>query len=305
MFFRFLTLIALASTAIYWCFIRIDEKDPAEYTKLMRESFEMRTHNALEKEPAFQKRHGVQKDIWTENETRRYQIQSEHSDLSLLQKKDKTEATERLEKIICHLPGEITLTADEGIFQHPSEQFIAKKNCHLTQNENFIDGDEIHLDLAQEIVTYKHPKGRLSSGPLHFQAEDLLWNKKENKLYLTHQVTIEEPGEFILRGERGTLTLDQFEPKLLVLEGRVRLISSQVQNKESFAVAQSLTYNPIEKTLLFSSPRRVLFWQEGLTLSASEVLIRHDHTVEGRGDVHFTFDLEEQNFINEFFNNYL
>ncbi len=305
MFLRFIILISLATAALYWCFIQTQPQDQETYTKLMQESIEMRTHNPIANQPAHQKRLGVRKEIWTQDETSHFMIESEHSDLTLSQKKEKTEAIEKLENILCTLPDEITLKADIGILEHPSEQLIAKNNCHLTHGENYIDGDQIQLDLKQEIVTYQNPKGRLASGPLHFTAETLIWYKKENKIYLNNNVIIEQPGQFTLHGDQGLLTLDAFEPELLTLTGHVHLISSQIQNKESYAVAESLTYNPKEKTLLFSSERKVLFWQEGLSLSATEVLIREDQTVEGKGEVHFSFDLEEQNFINDFFNNYL
>lgn len=98
----------------------------------------------------------------------------------------------------------------------------------------------------------------------------------------------------------------------LHLKGNVLLHSTRIKEKESFASADSLLYRTREKTLTLSSipPKKVLFWQDGLSLSASEVQIKQDpeteeETIEGFGDVHFTFDLEEQNFIKKFIANYL
>lgn len=301
-FFASCTLIAIAGFATYWFNIRTRPHDISAYHKLIQESTELRTRHALEEQPAYQKRQGVQKDIWSQDETRHFQIQSEHSELTLSQKKDKIEATEQLKQIHCSIEND-TLTADEGIYTFPSHQFTAQNNCRLAQNENHIDGTRIHFDLIQEIVTYENPKGHFA--PLNFTAKSLIWHKKEGKLYLTDHVTIEQPDHFTLIADRGDLTLNQFQPTLLVLEGNVRLISTCIQDKESYAVADTLTYHPIEKTLLLSSDRKVLFWQEGLSLSASEVLIRQDQTVEGHGDVHFAFDLEEQNYIDELFKQYL
>lgn len=276
--------------------------DPAIYHKLVQESTELRTRRALEEEPAHQKRQGLQKDIWSQNETRHFQVQSEHSELTLSQKKDKIEAIEQLRQIRCIIDNE-ELTADEGIYQYPSHQFTAQNNCRIAQNENYIDGTRIHFDLAQEIVTYEHPKGYLA--PFHFSASRLIWHKKEGKLYLTDRVTIEQPDRTTLFADQGNLALDQFHLLQLTLEGNVRLLSTQIQGKESHAVADTLTYNPLDKTILLSAVRKVLFWQEGLSLSASEVLIRPDHTVEGHGDVHFAFDLDEQNYIDQLFKQYL
>lgn len=305
MLFRFLGLAALLSFSIYWFHIRKSPEDALAYENLVQESIDLRTRRALEEKPAHQKRQHVQKDIWTQNETRHFQIQSEHSDLTIAQKKEKLEAIEELKNINCSIQNEFTLTADEGIYTYPTHQFIAQKNCHLVQSQNQIDGTRIHLDLVQEIVTYENPKGRLASGPLHFTAKQLIWDKKANILHLIDDVHIDQPGKFNLVANLGTVDLKELQPTLVTLEGNVRLISSRIQDKESYAVADTLTYNPADKTLLFSAANKVLFWQEGLSLSASEILIRQDQTVEGHGDVHFAFDLEEQNYIDELFKQYL
>lgn len=301
-FFAAFALIAIAGSATYWFTIRVRPQDIASYHKLVQESTDLRTRQALEDQPAHQLRRGVQKDIWTQDETRHFQIQSEQSELTLSQKKDHLIATEELKNIRCAL-GDDTLTADEGIYLYPAQQFIAQNHCHLTQGQNYIDGTRVHIDLPQEIVTYENAKG--TSGPFQFTSKNLIWHKKENKLYLTDHVTIEQPGQFTLHADKGTLTLAEFQPTLLVLEGNIRLISTRIQNKQSCAAADTLTYRPIEKTISLTSPKKVLFWQEGLSLSASEVLIRENQNVEGHGDVHFDFDLEEQNTIDQIFKQFL
>ena len=59
--------------------------------------------------------------------------------------------------------------------------------------------------------------------------------------------------------------------------------------------------------MLLSSeaPSRVLFWQNDLQLAAPQIQIAPDSstsliTVQGIGDVHFSFDLNEENAIQEF-----
>lgn len=267
-------LIALSSFAVYHFHLRMRPEDIQNYHKLIQESADLRARRALEAEPAHQVRRGVQKDIWTpesrSDQARHVQIQSAHSELTLFQKKGKLEAVEKLQQIHCSVAEDLTLTADEGTYTFPSHQFIAEKNCSVLQQQHRIDGSRIHFDLLQEIVTYDTPSGFIA--PFHFTADKLTWLKKE----------------------------DQF-----LLEGNVRLMSTEFENKESYAVAEQLIYNLIDKTLLLTSNRRVLFWQEGLSLSASEVLIREDRSVEGRGDVHFTFDLDEQNSLEQLFGHFL
>lgn len=305
MFIRIALLTFLVFIGIYWFFIRIRPEDPQIYQKLVSESAELRTRKALEHEPAFQKRQGVQKDIWTQDETRHFQIQSRNSGLVIRQKKDKIEATEYLEEIEGITPNELRLTADEGIYSYPSHQFTAQKNCKVAQLNNQIEGTRIHLDLIEEILDMENPKGHIQAGNLDFTAESLIWEKDSNLLRLVNDVRITQTEDLVLLAQRGTLHLENYKPTLVVLEGNVRLISLRFQGKESYAMADAATYNPAEKTFLLGADRRVLFWQDGLTLSASEVLIRQDQTIEGHGNVHFSFDLEEQNRIDEFFKQYL
>ena len=306
MFFRFLALIGLSAFALYWFHLRTCPEDLISYETLALESAQLRTRRAFEETPAHQKRRGVQKDIWSQDRATHFQIRSDHSTLTLWQKKEKVEAVELLGKTHCSTNSGHILTADEGIYAFPSHQFILQKNCHLFQNGNEIAGSRIHFDLTHEVAIYEDPRGRLTpEDPLYFTSKQLIWHKKEGTLTLTRPVTLDRPDQFTLTANRGTLTLDKLEPNLLVLDGNVRLLSSRIQDKESHALADTLTYDPHEKTILLSSAKKVLFWHEGLSLSADEVLIRPDQTVEGRGDVHGSFDLEEQHSIDSFFDPYL
>ncbi len=305
MFFRITLLSALLSFGIYWFFVRIQPEDADRYRKLMAESIELRARKAIETEPAFQERQGVQKDIWTHNETHHFRILSQGSELKVLQKKDQIEATENLKQIEGTTPHGFTLLAEEGSYIYPSHQFVAQKNCLLKQGENQIEGNRIDLDLAEEKLKLENPKGHIAPESLDFTAKFLTWEKEANRLYLIDEVRVTQTDDLILLAKKGIVHLEEFKPTQVTLEGNVRLISSRFQNKESFAMADHLTFDPREKTLLFGAEQKVLFWQEGLTLSASEVLIRKDQTIEGHGDVHFTFSLDEQNRIDEFFKQYL
>src|SRR5690606_14862376 len=162
-----------------------------------------------------------------------------------------------------------------------------------------------HLDLALEKMTLESPVGRIESGEFDFTAKTLLWEKNSDQLYLIGDVKIHQKKDLTFLANQGIVKLKDYKPTELILEGGVRLISSHFQDKESFAMADRLSYDPIAKTLLFKADKRVLFWQDGLTLSASEVLIRADETIVGHGDVHFTFDMEEKNQIDAFFKQYL
>ena len=149
MFLRCIALTALLLFGVYWFHIRLEPGDQEIYDRLVQESLDLRTRRALEEKPARQSRQNVQKDIWTENETRHFQIQSQDSELILSQKKEKIEAIEKLTNIECHIENDCILTAGEGIYTYPTHQFTARDNCHLVQGGNQIDGTQIQLDLAK------------------------------------------------------------------------------------------------------------------------------------------------------------
>ena len=104
------------------------------------------------------------------------------------------------------------------------------------------------------------------------------------------------------------------KPDALYCDGSVRLISTVIQEQESFALADQLLYLPETRTMILSSvaPNRVLFWQSSgdITLSAPEVRVQLDpktqrETVRGVGDVHFHFTLQEEDTIETLFSKYL
>ena len=94
----------------------------------------------------------------------------------------------------------------------------------------------------------------------------------------------------------------------LQLEGNVRLRSSSWQGKETYALASKATYCPKERLfiLLGSTEQHVLCWQDGATFAAKELHIQQDaKTVEGAGDIRFSFNMEEKNYFESIFSRYL
>lgn len=276
MFFRYICLISFLLALAYWFHILIRPEDIAQYHQLVEQSSLLKNRHPLEKEPAHQKRYAVQKDIWTQNETQHIQLFSETSELTVSENTNSLEATEILRNIQCHLSDEFYFSADEGKYIYPTHQLF-----------------------------YENPKGQMSSPPVYFSAKKLVWEKKENGLHLTDEVEIEEPGQFKLLADKAWIQLDDLNPTLVTVDGQVRLISTSSKTKPTYALADQLIYNPADKTLLFSAQDKVLFWQEGLSISADQVFIREDQTIEGRGNVHFSFTVEEQNSIDTFLKQYL
>lgn len=134
----FLLVFCMGAAVSLSC-VRMRKGDVGRYRKLVKESVELRSKRALERHPAHQLRHGVQKDIWTPkaNERSHFRLRSEGSELIIQQKKDKFEATESLQNLECCVQEEIDLanqtqqvrfvTAELGTYFFPNHQFLANE----------------------------------------------------------------------------------------------------------------------------------------------------------------------------------
>jgi lipopolysaccharide export system protein LptA len=194
---------------------------------------------------------------------------------------------------------------------------IPTARCQLLRNQDRIEANEIRFDLLKEELHCKGAQGSLLPSsqelPLRFAANELLWKKQEAELFLEEEVSIEQENRFSVHSDRAFLSLgEEKTPRLFLLENNVRLYSSSIQGKESFSIADRVSFSPQEGTIVLSAsfPKRVLFWQEGLNLSAPEISIKKDpatkkETIEGKGDVHFAFDTEEKNIIEQLLSKYL
>lgn len=193
---------------------------------------------------------------------------------------------------------------------------IPKIYCHLYTEKNQIHAGEIVFDLIKEQILCKHAKGTVyldEDVPLLFSTDHLLWKKHEEKIELEQNVHIEQTGKFSIQANTANLILlNKNKPSFVEIEGDIHLFSPSIQNKDSFAVADRIHFSPIQQTMTLSAkePKRVLFWQEGVSLSAPEIIIEKDpltgeEFIQGKGDIHFTFNTEEQNIIDQFISKYL
>ncbi len=155
----FLALIGLAAALAYSLHIKLQPHDAPLYRKITQESQALRSHHALERHPAQQKRERVQKDIWLVDGSQRlhFRLKSAYSHLTLTQKKDKVEAVEQLKQIESWIQDEIdpvdsyqqirTIAADQGVYYFPSHRFLAQ-SVHLAFFR--IPGIELPLSLFPE-----------------------------------------------------------------------------------------------------------------------------------------------------------
>ncbi len=336
----FLTLTSFAFAIFHYT--RLAPSDLAEYHRSKTE----RSPRVLQREPAIQKRHGVRKDIWVpkEKERSRISIGSETSDLILIDRNGKVEATE----ILQNLEGEIReggeirrLKAEEGTYFYPSHRFLAK-NANMSLHR---DGAPLLQGTAENTnVSFIAKSPQLSADKVSFQSGDSLRifadhaEYRADTLELSPSCRLELPdaslqcegpltlhtqeqmaetafpfhyddSEFHIDAQSGKLLYAEehsLAPKTIQCEGAVRLAS-----EENYALADELVYFPETKTLhLFARKEaRVLFWKSdgSVQISAPEVAARFGKTeeIKGIGDVHFTFDLEEAHRIETLFGKYL
>jgi len=191
--------------------------------------------------------------------------------------------------------------------------------CFLTHECDHLETRKVRLDLETKQIICEEPRGEIESGwkkgaSVAFQAKRLIWQEdvilEGNVSFEDDRVHLEANlGRLTYRKEKGRL-----QPNAFYCDGSVRLISSIIQDQESFALADQLLYLPETRTMILTSiaPNRVLFWQSSgdVTLSAQEVRVQIDQetqreTVQGIGDVHFHFTLQEEDTIETLFSKYL
>ncbi len=192
---------------------------------------------------------------------------------------------------------------------------IPETKCHLQYANCFIDAEEIHFNLAKETILCQKAQGKIpteNKNPWLFSAKTLLWQKENETIECIENVHIEQAEKISILSDSAKITLKNNALSQIELNDNIRLFSPSIQNKNSFALADKIFVYPDEQTLVLSAihPKRVLFWQEGIALSAPEILIQKDpltkeESIQGKGDIHCTFTSEEQNIINKFISNYL
>ncbi len=181
--------------------------------------------------------------------------------------------------------------------------------CHLRREKSLVDAKKIHFDLIHETILCQQTRGSLyfeEQSPIFFSGGSLLWQKKKNAIELVENVQIEQTGGFAIQADSAHIVLLDQRPKEMQLQGNVRLFSPNIQEKETFALADSVEMDLVSQKIILKSdaPSRVLLWQDGVRLSAPEVHVSKE-SIQGKGDLRFTFNSEEQNMIEQFISKYL
>lgn len=341
----FLFTLATLAFAIF-NYTMIKPEDLAQYHHSKAE----RSPRILQRQPALQKRFGVRKDFWIPKETgrRHLSMESETSELILIDRNGKIEATELLQALNGEMreDGDLrTFAAQDGTYFYPSHRFmgkdaefgffrdgapyfrgtaektnfsfIAKSPCLFADGVEFKSGESLRIigDHAEYNALFDSfelsPSSRLVMENAKLQCEGPLTFHLQEQMAQTELPFHYEDSEFRIDANGGKLLYVQeknmrMTPQTIQCEGAVRLSS-----EENYALADELVYFPETGTLhLFAKgSNRVLFWKSdgSIQISAPEVAARlgEREEIKGIGDVHFTFDLEEEHRIETLFGKYL
>lgn len=237
------------------------------YLVLKEAKAKRKREKPLQMSPAVQKRYDVRKELWIPENT----------------------AFQRKHLLITCKESELQLLEKKGKIETLEQ--MTDVDCHL------FEPLETRHFVATE-GTYHYPSQT-------FEAKDVTFRffQKDASPYLSGTAN---QTYFTASNQIAT------QSEAIHCEGNVRLFSQM--KEDAYALADQLIYYPKMRTLhLFShSPTRVLFWKADGTmqLSAPQIQARYDthrgsEEVEGIGDVHFAFDVDEKNRIETLFGKYL
>lgn len=290
----------------YWVGIRVTEKDAAHFAMLMQQSHDLRSKSALEVEPGEQERAFVEKSILFDGGKKWAKISSENSFVKIFQQKGKVDGIEELKKISCETSDGYHLLANLGKYSYATKRFRVWDHCLLSKGEDWVLSDRIDWDLLEEKLRMEGVKGHFVLFGFDLEAKELLWDQKRDLLEAKKGVHLTRPGPLSITASSGTLKLDALNPIFLTLRGDVHFVGEGLdKGKTSFAIADLLTYDPMDKKLVFSSEDRVIFWRDDMALSAKSIVIENGTQVYGMGDVRLTLSGEEKEYIDKIFERYL
>lgn len=239
-------------------------------------------------------------------------IQSERAFMQADEGKREDQTIEFVDTVEIFLGENTSASGDYAIYKMGALTLFPKKPnlfCHLQREQSQVDANEIHFDLNNETIECHQSRGSLfleEQSPIFFSGGSLLWQKKKNSIELIDNVQIEQSGSFSAQANRAHISLLQKRAQEIQLQGNVQLFSPNLQQKETFALADSVEMDLVSEKIILKSTgsSRVLFWQDGMRLSAPEVHVSKE-CIQGKGDLRFTFNSEEQNMIEQFISKYL
>lgn len=334
----FLCLICGTGTFLVLHHITVTKADRSLYETLMRRTKELRSTDILERHPSEQARKLVEKDLWTQKGEERlhFHVASQSSNLLLSQKAKETNLRELMDHVVytSEAPA-MLLSAAYGFYEYPSLQMAAKEVAcqhqlgRLSAGSAILEGMEGHLLTLHDHVTFI-PSIEAANISISSEEAKCYWDT--SIIEFTRHVHMDHAQEKLVASgdhavySQGILTLypETVDEKCSVTRETDLLNAREIRfdlegekmfcldttgqlEKESFVIADLVVYDfrTQDLTLTANAPRHVLFWRDGCSLSASEILITKEHKVKAKGDVHGTFTVEEKNLIEQLISKYL
>lgn len=227
-----------------------------------------------------------------------------HSKKAICEVQNKNQQIEFFKEIVIQTILGLKATGDQATYQNDHLNLFPETShdfCHLYYQNNYLLAKKIDFDLINETVHCAEPQGSFQN-EIQFTADTLVL--KKDQIALSNHVHLEQANTFSIDCDSCMITLNENNPTQIEIHQNIRFASKA--NKETFGLADSILYFPLEQKLIFSAvpPKRVLFWQEGKRISAPEISIQKDQ-IQGNGDVRFTINVDEQNRIDQHLSKYL
>lgn len=215
------------------------------------------------------------------------------------------------ENVKIFLPSDLTAKGDKALYTDKTLTLLpeGQKSCTLSRLQDEIEAAKAIFSFETETLFLESPNGKFQSNDevLSFSSDSLLWNQKESQAKLIGNVKGKREDGSIITSKEALLSIENDQIEKVTFEGDVEIFSPFIQKKDCYCIANTVLLFPKEKTLhLKADPsKRVLLWQDDLSLSAPEARITQDGKIESQGDVHFTLTIDEQNSINQLLSKYL
>ncbi|MCI0382152.1 MAG: hypothetical protein L0207_03760 [Chlamydiae bacterium] len=261
-------------------------------------------------------------------------IQSQLAEVDFAKNDSKLSLSEvrALEDVLIESDGGTSLSADSASYSYSfslNRPIVTAKGkddasyCHLTHLCDSIYAKKINWDLLSSKFFLHNVNGQLVStiipsleqAAFSFQSDEMFWDQPSQKFELIGEVEIEEPTLGLIQCEKAQIECqtngeNKLYPKLITLEGMVRITSLDPNQSPRCSISKRATYSPETETLILSGEKKnkVLLWDalEGLTLSATEISIQKEESaskgqIKGAGNVRFAFNSIEHEFFKKIF----
>ncbi|MBN1914459.1 MAG: hypothetical protein JW769_01045 [Parachlamydiales bacterium] len=248
-------------------------------------------------------------------------IQAQFAEVDL---DDKSCRLQKIQGRMHHLP--FAFSSDELFWNKEKNSLILKKNVHIDHiHFGHITSEEVHLlqknnsfekIISEGTTQIQFRFSDLPSATLYCEGTIIVDN--ESMEIRAHAQNPKNPicfqdNNLTIYAEEAICSSIKEEqhiiPQKISLFKNVRFFHKTSPTITGLGCADIISYDPKTKIILLEAekPKKVLFWQDdnALRISAPEIHITEDRQIIGKGCVRFAFNLEEEEFFQKLFSQYL